>query len=200
MMKQSSKILASLVTLAALAGACSPTITVGCGGDDTTCPDPVGLGSGKLVRDLTDADREAWCAWFTDSYTTDMVVTERGPQNPELNPDGSLNCGSLGCSAAMSPELALCMPFMTLDECKRSLAARPCEATMRALDDCARMLLEVDASSHEAPVQGSNPCEESRCAAYFAATNCDGVVLARGKQDPLSPPGAGEPVCTFLVQ
>jgi hypothetical protein len=87
------------------------------------------------------------------------------------------------------------MPWMTVDQCKRSLAARPCEATLRELDDCARMLLEIDAGLSDAPTQDKGGCDAARCEAYFTAPHCDGVVLTRGVLDP----NAG-PLCSFLVQ
>lgn len=205
MMRPTSNIPRALVSLLAFTGlavvtaSCTSSVGVGCG-DGPSCPDDSGVAAGKMVQDLTPEDRDAWCSWFV-AYSAEWAhLGEVTPSSSRVNADGTLNTTWAACSTAdtepmpLPAESYICVPAITVEECKQSLALQPCTATIQALDDCARMAIEFLSDNDP-----SKSCtkQKSRCDAFLAAESCDGTVLGRGHPDPM---GGWEPVCPFRVQ
>lgn len=84
-----------------------------------------------LVMSLTDTDATAWCRWFVARNRGDGPPPPR--QAPITNADGSVTgyafvyCG---------PPTNSCIAAVSEDVCLTSLRRRPCEAPLRALNDC----------------------------------------------------------------
>jgi hypothetical protein len=110
----------------------------------------------KLVRDLTGAERQAWCAWLLDASVEpgfplprDLSAEEGGfyPQT-----------GCQGCAGGIGIDgmIPIALP---VSACVDNLAISTCEATMADFDDCIRSML-------------------SEC--WPQPRGCDGTIASRG--------------------
>jgi hypothetical protein len=117
---------------------------------------------GTVVRDLSDAERQAWCEWYTQ--------TPGFPVRPNLEPtpDGyypaTVGCvesnGTDGCALTKSTGLST-------EACVANLALSSCEATVRDLNDCVLTLDEHVASPYG-------------CGRYIDAPGCAGTIVDGG--------------------
>lgn len=134
---------------------------------------PANFPGSKRIRDLTDGDRQNWCAWLTEP--------EPGfPSPPEVAPDADgyypeMGCatqsGTLGCPGIMEPH------GYPASVCVANLALSSCEATLGDLTDCVLTVRFQQPAPHG-------------CAPYLTAPGCgDTIILGTG--DSLADAGAG---------
>lgn len=142
-----------------------------------SCPEPptpaeapASIDPEKLVRDLSDAERQVWCEWLLS------ITVEPGfPAPPEVPPtaDGFYpNSACTGCGGGVS--INAMMPLsMPASACVANLQLSTCEAPVAELNDCTRSMMSV--------------CwpQPRGCARYFEAPGCAGTIASRGAQCPL---------------
>jgi hypothetical protein len=122
---------------------------------------PTTLDETKAVAELTDVERQAWCAWYEGAYI--------GPGSPPLSAatvdaDGYVAGGitvgwSFSCMGAVIGVAAT--------DCAKNLALSTCTAPVSELSDCMLTILDM---CFPAP---------SGCARYLETPGCDGTVIMR---------------------
>lgn len=131
---------------------------------------PTTVDESKRVRDLTDAERQAWCAWYEV-----LVVTYRPPYSPPpegpLSPDGytmntgcNISNGDFACRGNMPTSLPV-------SYCKGNLGLSTCEAPVSELSDCVLTTL-----------RGCLPSPFG-CALYLGAPGCSGTIVMNPAAD-----------------
>jgi hypothetical protein len=132
----------------------------------TTAVDPE-----KLVRDLEDADRVAWCEWFLQA-----TVAPGFPLPPDVapTPDGYYpDRGCMGCAGGVAVD-GMIPPGLPVSACVTHLTLSTCEATVAELNDCTRSMI------------GGHCWPQPRgCARYFETPGCAGTIASRGAQCPI---------------
>jgi hypothetical protein len=91
------------------------------------CP-PEGLDESQQLKDLSDEQVEAWCAWYGDPEGEPRPrVTDNDP------PDQALSYGARFSAVGASA----CFMELPIAHCKTNMRLRPgCTATLGQLDDC----------------------------------------------------------------
>jgi hypothetical protein len=124
---------------------------------------PTSLDQTKLVKDLTDTDRETFCTWFARGNSpSDFPL----PPDQPPNADGT---AVAGCATGNQPICAGTMAFqLPVNLCKMNLAISTCEAPLSDLVDCAHtMFQECWPAPHG-------------CARYFGTPGCSGTLGKEG--------------------
>lgn len=153
----------------------------GCGVDGTICPDTSGVATGKKLYELTDADRDAWCKWYVATIPDTPPGIDPSAPTPRLSPDGTaINAASVAACLAPHTDVGPCFEWLTIAECKLSLAAQPCTATVQALDDCVGVLFEAYRSDRANNATWTCSDVTSRCDALRSAASCDETVVGLG--------------------
>ncbi|MDB4931485.1 MAG: hypothetical protein JWM10_3969 [Myxococcaceae bacterium] len=81
------------------------------------------------IADLTDAEAETWCRWYSAAIHPGSAPPSDGP----LKTDGTTShYGFAGCGAPIN----LCAAALSINHCRLNLRRRPCQATVAQLSDC----------------------------------------------------------------
>ena len=140
---------------------------------------PPGLDPTTPVAELTDADRSAWCDWYSD--------TVHGPGAPDrADPVDSNGYTASGWLFGSRPECLACVPLVSRASCAANLALSSCESPVGALTDCVLTVHDV-----------CTPAPHG-CAPYFDAPNCDGTMLVTRPAD--VEPTSGNSSCSIRVR
>jgi hypothetical protein len=132
----------------------------------------MGVPEGKPIKDLTDAELQAWCTWYGD-----LLQPPGHPPGIErpIGADGyARGYGAMYGSAFYAP---VCMPVdIPIGYCTANMRLGPCEATVAELDDCVATVLRHVPTPHG-------------CGRYLEAANCTdlfvhGPGIADGGVDP----------------
>lgn len=114
------------------------------------------------ITQLTDAEREAWCAWYQDAA--------QGPGFPpvadsEVGPDGRTIAS--GCQYGYGgPACNVATVLLSPHQCAQNLALSECAAPIGELTDCVKTVY--------------NQCIPSPhgCARFVEAPNCSGTIVS----------------------
>jgi hypothetical protein len=131
-----------------------------CASEASPVPDhPSVVDEDKLVRDLTDEEREAWCAWYAPVEPGFPAPPELEPTADGFYPDTGCNSSGdfLGCAVSRPTDLPA-------SACVANLALSTCEASVRELNDCVLSMRWFE----PAPFG---------CARYLDAPGCSGTLV-----------------------
>jgi len=135
---------------------------------DLTLP-PAGLPStgpstvseDKPIKDLSDAEAQAWCEWFPTAVNG---VGTPPPIEGPVSSDGYVN---VGATIARDFFAGVCVPTgLAVSHCKANLKLFPCEATVGELTDCVLTGLRYYPAVHG-------------CGRFLARANCEGTIVRR---------------------
>jgi hypothetical protein len=128
------------------------------------------------ISELSDAQAEAWCEWFSNKWCPTGHVTP--PEDGPIQPDGTVNDDSPtqgGDGYASDYFRGLCMMHLPIDQCVMNLRLHPCDASVQLLDDCVDTVLgAVTYETSYAPCKQLNAtpsCSETIVAAYPPLTS-----------------------------
>jgi hypothetical protein len=123
----------------------------------------------KQVKDLTDAEARAWCAWYV---------------NPEgrLDPPPVLKPTDLDAAVAdlygtTWTEMAgmpACIEMLPLELCLKNLRVHPCDATVAELDECVQTFLGLSEDANGPGWVGHG------CAPYLSHAACNQIIVRTG--------------------
>lgn len=150
---------------------------------DAACAWPDGgaprTGPDKRVRDMTQADAEAWC----QSYVFQRYpLASMNPPPVRANQDGPFADNLpdyVGGYAATYCWMLVpnggCLTRPTVVDCVANLLHAPCEATLTALDDCVDSFFDLQ-----------NQCGPigQGCAPFTQASHCDETVIMSIPEQP----------------
>jgi hypothetical protein len=126
---------------------------------------PTTLDETKRVRDLTDADRQAWCEWYGVVQYAVYRPPNSLPAETPLSPAGyttntacSFSYSGFACSGAMPLSLPI-------SYCKGNLGLSQCDAPVSELSDC---VLTMQRECRPSPFG---------CALYLRARGCSGTIV-----------------------
>jgi len=138
---------------------CTSTVT-----ERGSASGPPGVDAMKPVAELTDAERSAWCDWYSD------IVYEPGAPD-HADPVDANGYAASGWILGSRPECLACLPLVSRANCAANLALSSCEAPVGALTDCVVTVQDV-----------CTPAPHG-CAPYFDTPNCDGTMLVSRPAD-----------------
>jgi hypothetical protein len=125
------------------------------------CP-PVGIDETKQVKDLSDAEVDAWCNWYGDPSGT-----PRPAVSPNDRPGFANDYVSIYLSMASS--VGVCIDELPAALCAKNLRTQPCTATLAQLDDC----IETARAGFAPGWVGHG------CAPLIANPTCPGVIAQK---------------------
>jgi hypothetical protein len=145
----------------------------------------------KAIRDLDDAERDAWCFWLA---CTGYQSTAMTPPSALVSANGyaSYRCAGAGTDAPFNASF----PQASVEHCKANLALSTCGAQVSDLNDC---------------VYGLIGGQTLGCGRYLATPDCSGTIATSdaafeggrggaGGQGGASSPEAYPIVCPLRVR
>ena len=120
---------------------------------------PSGVVPDALVKDLSDADRTAWCSWYMNAF----------PPGGQLPPDYPAENGYAWGGATMGCSVG-CVQHLKVEHCVQNLGLGACAATLGELEDCVRTIM----NSCQLVGHGCGPLH---------ACGCDTTIVQGGDQD-----------------
>jgi hypothetical protein len=128
---------------------------------------PSGVDPATIVREMTAADRDAWCSWFADTQ-----LAPGFPAPPVLEPDPDGYYPDTGCyqgTATCRVDMPAKLPK---EPCIANLELSSCAAPVEELSHCVLSM-----------ITGGHPYARG-CARYLEAAGCEGTMV--GAYDPTS--------------
>jgi hypothetical protein len=122
---------------------------------------PAALDPTTPVRDLTEAQRNSWCAW--DVAAVANQTSDPAPPDAPVGADGKTI--TTGCRKSSARTCSAAMANLSPKQCAQNLAVSSCAAPLSELTDCVTTMMS-----------GCLPSPHG-CARYFASPGCDGTTL-----------------------
>jgi hypothetical protein len=136
----------------------------------------------KIVRDLSDSERAAWCAWYAPSD-----VEPGFPEPPAREPTAEGFYPEGGCTFTTVTGCTVNMPTgLPAAACEDNLALSSCAASVRDMNDCVLS------------VRNRTP-SPTGCARYLDA-GCSGTLLNGGPEGTVALWSPGESKNSCLVR
>lgn len=130
------------------------------------------LETAKAVRDMSDADQQAFCTWFATAY-----LGPGFPLPPDVPPSPDGMSGNTGCGFGTGLACQAKYPLgLPVPSCKANLALSTCAAPLADLIDCAVTVFNVCSPSPHG------------CGRYLASPGCSGTIMT--KHDLMSADGS----------
>jgi hypothetical protein len=101
-------------------------------GSASNAPPPSCIAADQPVKDLSDADMQAWCQWYLDTWP---------PGNKPEPKFVSIENGYVwGGASTARHDPFMCIQHLSVEYCKANLQISQCDATLGQVEDCVRTL------------------------------------------------------------